>query len=96
MIAEAGLGLATKVQYWGRPDYWDERPSYRSRRNYDRFDYYDDPRPRYRRERERQREYRSRGPRYVPQQGQLPRQGQTGCYVPPPVPHSAPRLVCRY
>jgi hypothetical protein len=94
MVAESELGLVTKVQYWARPDYRDERPSYRSRRNYDRFDYYDDPRPRYRRE--RQREYRARGPRYAPQQGQLPRQGQTGCYVPPPRPHSTPRLVCRY
>jgi hypothetical protein len=91
---KAGPGLTTTAQYWGRPDYWDERPSYRGRRSYDRFDDRDDPPPRYRRQ--RQREYGERAPRAAPRQGQLPRPGQTGCYVPPPRPHSTPRLVCRY
>jgi hypothetical protein len=87
-------GLVSQVQYWGESDYWDERPYRAGRRNYDRFEYYDDPPPRY--QRQRQRDYGAPEPRYAPRQGQIPRQGQTGCYVPPPRPHSTPRLVCRY
>lgn len=41
-------GLASQVRYWGEPEYWDERPYCGSRRNYGRFNDYDDPPLRYR------------------------------------------------